>query len=332
MKKNLIYINLALLCFASLAFADSETGGYAGAHLKIPVEARPAAMGGAYIAIADDIAGQLYNPAGISGVRQKVFASSYRAMGLDRSIGFVSFLLPTKKESALGLSWQFVGSGSVEVRNTSGVNMGTSISSNEHIFALTFAKQFSPIISLGTKLNYYIKGGSTAADEYRSLYDINATSIGINLGALFCIDSLFEYGSMEEQIINDIKVGVTFNNLAARYIWGASEVSSLVAAPEDKFPVIYGGGLSFKTFQRNLLMSVDLEKVEKRPIIVRLGGEFNYNDQFALRAGLNDGVLTAGLGYQFKFGARNILIFNYAFSNERIGEGNDHLFGFQIKF
>jgi hypothetical protein len=332
MKKNLIYINLALLYFASLAVAASESGGYAGAHLKISVEARPAAMGGAYIAISDDAAGQLYNPAGVSAVRQKVFASSYRAMGLDRSIGFISFLLPTKKESALGLSWQFVGSGSVDVRNTSGVNMGTSISSNEHIFSLTFAKQFSPFVGLGTKLNYYMKGGSSAADEHRSLYDINATSIGINLGTLFYIDSLFEYGSMEGQLFTDIKLGLAFNNLAARYIWGASEVSDLLAAPEDKFPIIYGGGLSFRTLQRKLLMAVDLEKVEKRPIIAKFGGEFSYNDQFALRAGLNDGVITAGLGYQFKAGIKNILIFNYAFSGERVGEGNDHLFGFHFKF
>lgn len=300
--------------------------------MKLSVEPRPAAMGGAYFAISDDAAGQLYNPAGVSAVKNKVFTSSYRAMTLDRSIGFVSLLFPTRLESAMGLSWQYVGSGSVDVRNRDGDKMGMALSSNEHVFAITFAKQFTPVFGFGAKLNYYLKGGGTASNDFEILYDLSTTSIGINLGTIVFVDSLFEYGSMEDKAINDIKIGLVFDNMAARYNWTAKNVPGLLAAPEDAFPIIFGGGVSFRTFQRKLLVAFDLEKVEKRPAAVKFGGEYIYNNKFALRAGLDDGIITAGLGYQFDLGVKNILEFDYAFSRARVEEGSDHIFGFHFRF
>ena len=332
MKKIILYFCATVFLFASFVYAEIGSGGYAGAYMKLSVEARPAAMGGAYFAISDDAAGQLYNPAGISAARNKIFTSSYRAMTLDRSMGFVSFLMPTRKESALGFSWQFVGSGSVDVRNGDGDNMGISLSSNEHIFAVTFAKQFTSVLSFGAKLSYYIKGGGTASGGYEVLHDLSASSIGINLGALLYIDSLFEYEAMEDKPINDIKIGLVFDNMAARYNWSPKDDLGLMAAPEDVFPIIIGGGVSFRTFQRNLLVAFDLEKVEKRPFAVKFGGEYKYNNKFALRTGFDDGILTAGIGYQFDLGVKNILEFDYAFSAARVDEGSDHLFGFHFKF
>jgi len=332
MKKIIIHISAVLILFAPVIYAETGSGGYAGAYMKMAVEARPAAMGGAYFAVSDDAAGQLYNPAGVSAARNNLFTSSYRAMKLDRSMGFVSVLLLTRQESALGLSWQFVGSGSVDVRNRDGDKMGMAVSSNEHAFAITFAKQFLPFLGFGAKLNYYVKGGGTAADNYEVLYDLNTASIGINLGAMLYVDSLFEYGTMDNKAINDIKIGLVFDNMAARYNWTAKDVPGLLAAPEDVFPIIFGAGVSFRTFQRNLLVAFDLEKVEKRPVAVKFGGEYRYNDRFALRAGFDDGIFTAGLGYQFELGVENILEFDYAFSAARVDEGSDHLFSFHFRF
>ena len=331
--KNIIIISCAaILLMTSFVMAEEQSGGYSGSYMKLSVEARPAAMGGAYFAISDDAAGQLYNPAGVAASRDRIFTSSYRAMSLDRSMGFVSYVMPTRKESSLGFSWQFVGSGSVDVRNRNGGYMGMSLSSNEHIFAVNFAKQFLPSLAFGAKLNYYLKGGGTIDFDEGVLYDLNTSSIGINLGAMLYVDSLFEYGTMEGKPINDIKVGLVFDNMAARYNWSSNEDLGLIAAPEDVFPIIAGIGLSFRTFQRNLLVAVDFEKVEKRPLAIKFGGEYKYNNKFALRTGLDDGIITAGLGYQFDMGENNYLEFDYAFSNARVEEGSDHLFGFHFRF
>ena len=337
MKKLVLHICLTILCLTSSSLAERGTGGYVGTFMELAAEPRPAAMGGAYIAISDDAAGQLYNPAGVAAIRNAIFTSSFRAMTLGRSMGFASILLPTRQESALGISWQYVGSGSVEVRNEDGDKMGMSFSSNEHIFAITFAKQFTPFLGLGSKLQYLLKdgfsaGGAVGSRNYDIIYDNGASSISINLGAMLYVDSLFEYGDMEDKPIKDIKIGLVFKNMAAEYKWSSNDNPNMTSAPDDKFPIIYCGGLSFKAFQRKLLVAFDLEKVDMRPIAVRIGGEYEYNKKFALRAGIDDGIITTGLGYHFDLGEKNILEFDYAFSSARVEEGSDHLFGFHFKF
>ena len=108
----LVPVLLVGLLLSNMVAAD-ENGGYAGAFLKLPVEARPAAMGGAYIGVSDDAAGQLHNPAGIQSIEKKIFTSSYRAMGQGRKLGFLSLILPTRGESALGFSWLYAGYGCI---------------------------------------------------------------------------------------------------------------------------------------------------------------------------------------------------------------------------
>ncbi|MCP4705774.1 MAG: hypothetical protein GY865_14340, partial [candidate division Zixibacteria bacterium] len=122
------------------------------------------------------------------------------------------------------------------------------------------------------------------------------------------------------------------DNLAARHNWSGNDELGLLAAPEDVFPITIAGGVSFRTFKRNLLVAIDLEKVDKRPIAVKFGGEYKYNNKFALRTGMDDGIFTAGLGYEFKMGEKNFLEFDYAFSSARVDEGSDHLFGFHYRF
>jgi len=62
------------------ASAADGDGGYAGSYFQIPIGARPAAMGGAYLAVSDDGAAPLYNPAGIALMKKKLFAISYRVL------------------------------------------------------------------------------------------------------------------------------------------------------------------------------------------------------------------------------------------------------------
>lgn len=303
-----------------MAAAESGEGGYAGAFLKLSIAPRAAAMGGAYLGLSDDAAGQLYNPAGITAVGKKVFSSSYRSMDFGRKLGYVSFMLPTRMESALGISWHYAGYGEVATRNSSGQDLGTTISSNEHVFGLVFAKQFTPLLGAGAKLNYYLK----------KLSDLDASSVGINLGVMFSIDSLFEYGSMEEKKINDIKAGIVIDNLAARYTWNAAE-SGLRAAPDDEFPVVIGLGVSFRSFDRQLLVAADFEKIVDRFGYFRVGAEYVIMNVLALRAGMDDGVLTAGMGYRLNLGQAK-LSFDYAFSDSRVGESSDHIFGLHYNF
>ncbi len=335
---NYIFIPIvSIVLLLSNATAATENGGYAGAFLKLPVEARPAAMGGAYIGVSDDAAGQLHNPAGIQSITEKVFTSSYRAMGLDRKLGFLSVLLPTRRESILGFSWLYAGYGSVEERDKSGNATGNIISSNEHDFGITFAKRFEPFFAMGTKLNYY----------HKKHVDLSVGSIGIDIGALFFIDSLLDYGTMEGKPVTDIRGGVEVKHLAAKYIW-ETKGTGLTPSQTDDFATFIGIGGSCRSFNRNLLVAMDVEliaarfpdtsksaqledRVSSNDVLFQMGGEYSFENKYFLRAGLNDGVLTAGGGFRYDFSGVALII-NYAFSNDRVGEGDDHIITLDINF
>ncbi|MEW5924222.1 MAG: PorV/PorQ family protein [Candidatus Zixiibacteriota bacterium] len=338
MKKTAIFISLLLLIGPSVIKAETQ-GGFAGSFLNMPVDARTAAMGGAFNAVSDDGAAVLYNPAGIQTMTDRVFTSSYRAMKMDRKLGFVSLILPTHGESSLGFSWVYAGYGEVDKRNINGQLTGETISSNEHDFAVSFAKRFLPYLAIGTRLNYYTK----------SLGDLNASSVGVNIGGLLYVDSLFRYGEMEDKIITDITAGLVMKNLAAKYPW-ESQGTGLAATQSDKFPVSLGIGASCKTLKRKLLIASDLEiqvktvewdasssegtisnKETYTDSFFRIGGEYKAMDNLMIRTGLNNGVFTAGAGFVFVFSS-STLQFNYAFSGDKADEGEDHVITLGIRF
>ena len=338
--RNYILVSIIIVALLfSNSIAETENGGYDGAFLKLPVEARPAAMGGAYIGVSDDAAGQLHNPAGIQSVDKKIFTSSYRAMGLDRKLGFLSLVLPTRGESALGFSWLYAGYGDVEERDKSGYVTGGIISSNEHDFAISFAKRFEPFFALGTKLNYYHK--------YHA--DLSVGSIGIDVGALLFVDSLFDYGTMEDKPVTDMKGGIAVKHIAAKYIW-ETDGTGLTPSQTDDFATVFGIGASCRSFGRNLLVAIDVEliaarfpdtsamtvdefddRVSSSDVLLQLGGEYSFEDKYFIRAGLNDGVITAGGGFRYSFNDAALII-NYTFSDDRVGEGDDHIITLDVNF
>ncbi len=324
--KKIYYILILIAIMAGPAVRSDEDGGYAGVIFQLSVQARPAAMGGAFYGLSDDAGAQYFNPAGLTQVSQNTFSSGYRVMTLDRKLGYLSMVIPTRMESALGISWLYGGYGEVTARNRSGRELGRTISSEEHMFGLTFAKRFIPYLSVGTKLGYY----------YKKLANIDANSIGINLGAMLFVDSLFEYAYMDNKPVQDITVGLVVNNLAATYPWTTNDYWERYSdnpgvSQDDEFPILVGFGLSFKTFKRKLITAFDIEKNTKQTAKARFGGEYMVDKMLRLRAGLNQGRLTAGLGLAQEIN-KFTLLFDYAFSAEKADEGSDHIISLNMVF
>ena len=96
MSKIVIYIGLVILCLPIITLAEKGKGGYPGAYMELTVEPRPAAMGGAYIAVSDDAAGQLFNPAGLKSAGQNLYeesqASGAPIIGTPNTEGFGSIV------------------------------------------------------------------------------------------------------------------------------------------------------------------------------------------------------------------------------------------------
>ncbi|MCM2271348.1 MAG: PorV/PorQ family protein [candidate division Zixibacteria bacterium] len=318
---------LIVLLLSSTAMTEEGQGGYAGAFFQVPIGARPTAMGGAYIGVSNDGAGFLFNPAGLSKLPQPLFASSYRALQLDRKLGYATALFPVRGNSVLGGSWLYAGSGSVATRDRDGVPIGTEIQQHSHQFSIVFAKQFEDNISAGVKLNYL----------HSVFAEMGAYSIGFDFGLMLHIDQLVDREKRDLMPVKDIQVGLAVRQLGMKYRWDTenlpAELGGDVFAYEqdDDVPVNIGLGASARFFERKLLLAADITKNLKQNIIPHVGGEYMVTDQFALRAGYGDYRVTGGIGYLFKF-AKNSLAIDYAFSTDRIDEGSEHIFSFDLLF
>jgi len=325
--KRVLVSSLFLLVGTSANGADGD-GGYAGSFLDIPIGARPTAMGGAYLAVSDDGSGPLYNPAGVANIKKKLFTTSYRAMNLDRTLAYASILFPAKGNSIIGINWLFAGSGSVEARNSFGQPLGHTVSLNTHDFGVLFAKRFEDAFAAGLKINYF----------HADFTEINAGSVGIDLGIMLYIDQFFDRERRDQLAVRNIQVGATVKNLGSRFIWNNGDYMYAYRGPtvpaseqEDNIPVEFGLGVSARFLNQALTLATDFLKDTKSDPEFHAGAEYLHQRKAALRAGISDGSFTAGGGYVFKLGNQALAI-DYAFSSDKAGEGSEHIFSFDLLF
>ncbi|MCK4632430.1 MAG: PorV/PorQ family protein [candidate division Zixibacteria bacterium] len=329
MKKLVSIAVLLMLMTAPSGMAAEDDAGYAGAFLYIPIGARPAAMGGAYLAVSDDGAGAMYNPAGLSNIKRTLFGTSYRVMTLDRILGYATVIVPTKGQSALGVHWLYAGDKGLKARDDRGVIIpGFDISKNDHEISIVFAKRFEKIFSAGLKMNYL----------QSSFVGMSAFGVGFDLGGMFYLSELFDRNTRDLMAIQDIRAGITVKYLGAEYRWNNENyVGPKVpnqtggTVQKDKVPVEFGLGGSARFFDRKLLLATDILKNTKQSPFFHAGAEYTLHPKLALRGGFSAGRLTAGTGFIFEVGDRTIAV-DYAFSTDKVDEGSEHIFSFDFLF
>jgi hypothetical protein len=302
-------------------------GGYGGPWLDVPAGARPTAMGGTYLAISDDGAAPLFNPAGLAKLQRSMVSSSYRTMSMGRQLGYLTAVTPVRGQSCLGVHWLYAGSGSVEARDSDGYLTGHDIDMNSHQLAIIFAKSFEQYFSIGVNINYLIS----------RISELSASTVGFDFGAMLYVEQLFDREDRDRLPVRDIQIGITAKNFSKEIRWTSEKYDLLYttddfpAAQKDKVPIELGLGVSARWLDRKLLTAVDVYKNDKQDVRFHTGAEYFVKPEFMLRAGLADGSLTAGTGYIFGMGKRSLAI-DYAFSTDRVGEGSEHIFSFDLLF
>ena len=318
---------LAVLSASALPAAEGN-GGYAGALFQIPVGARPTALGGAYLAVSDDGAGPLFNPAGLADLKRPLCASSYRMLALDRSLGYVTLIFPAKGESAIGVNWLYAGSGDVTARDQNGRDLGRQLSYNSHAVSAIFAKKFEDYLSAGLNAKYL----------HATFAEMTAFTVSFDFGFMLYVNQFFSRETRVLLPVQDIRVGLTVKHLAAEYRWNNHnyitqyrDPSALSTDQDDAVPLEIGLGSSARFFQRKLLVAADIRKNEKQDPFFHTGAEYLVAPEFAIRGGFSDGRFTAGNGYIFDI-ANHVLAIDYAFSTDKVDEGSEHIFSLDLLF
>lgn len=284
---------------AALPSAASQTG--AAAYLRSGAGARALGMGGAAVALVDDVTATVWNPAGLTrlGVYATQFGSMTSFMTHDRSLNYLAFAQHFEGYGDIGLAVQHYALDKIEAFDSVGNPAGT-FSNQELALGLSYANL----------VDYRFRYGLTLRGLWHGLAEARALGYGGDLG--------FQY---QPSLASDFRFGLNLQNPVGALTWDSGRQDAV--APNLKL------GIADKVLEGRVAIAGDLDLplgVDGEPT-THLGAELWLMTGLAARVGLNRRDLTAGATWSFEF-----YQFDYAWNMAQNQLGDSHQVSLILRF
>lgn len=290
-------LSLALffsLAIAESALADDNTYQYAGEFLSLGMGARALAMGGAFVAVADDSSATYWNPAGLALMQkgEGAFMHAYTFKGLVK-VDTLSIAYPISKKYGT-ISGGMLRVGVDDIKETGWTdpndpNRRPEIKSTfnwaDTGYYISYARQLLSRIYIGFSTKIIRQGGG----------DWGGSGYG------------FDVGIMTNPLKN-LNLAVNFQDIYSRVKWDTGAI--------DRFPVNAKVGLAYTfslpSIESKLVTAFDSDIKKKGydysaqlsagsfSFDLHYGAEFIYRNTLAIRAGAYRSNFAAGAGLRFK--------------------------------
>ena len=296
MNKLLLTIILLIQLTISLLAATGQAGQEI-AFLQPGVGARPLAMGKAFVAVANDANSPFYNPAGLALSKHNELTSMQAKLATDVNYYYVSYVsgtsTPLNDQSTrwlseaeatsnhffanYGVSWIMASVSGITLVDTSNVSANSDIT-NTH---LTNYYGNAIILAYGTGLTDSLAIGISLTGFYQDFKEIaQGRGWGVTLtpGLLYRLSDTLNFGLTVQDALNYQK-------------WDTK--TSEIVIPKLK------SGLAWQAWS-SILLAAEFEQdfdVDHK-VLWYVGTEYALNENLSLRAGYNDGQLSAGAGFQ----------------------------------
>ncbi len=296
-KKYFCFIFLFLL-FQSGLFAQGSGNKYAGEFIAIGVGGRPLGMGGAYVAVVNDVTAGYWNPANLSRLNYPQFSLMHdERFGNLVKYDYGSVGIPLRKNASIGLSVirmgiddipdtrgaliDLNGNGYIDPNERLDPSKITSFNSADYAFYLTYSKRNSEKLSYGINLKAIS----------RNIGDASAWGLGFDVG--------FAYS-----VTNRFSLGANLQDITTTYLsWSTGKKE--VITPTAKIGAAYQ--INFLSGVITPAADVDVRFEDRAfasnfnigPVSfdIHLGAEYTYKNLFSIRGGYNElGNLTLGAG------------------------------------
>lgn len=285
---------LIVALFGKISVAETNNGQTAADFLLIGSGARAAGMGGAFTAVAEGVSTMYFNPAGLTEIDGGEVLLSHFAWYQDMSLEYGVFGYRLSDVTTAAVSITYFNYGTIQGYDFDG-NPTDEIPAFDLAASVSFAYRASDRLSLGLTGKYVVQ----------KIDDISGSTPAFDIGAMY---------------------GLGRFNLAA----ALSNIGPMVTfdGVSERLPAAGRLGLSVYPVEERLLASVELEKRYHGLTVFRQGFEYNFNEQYYLRAGYNyipaDDQRSLGTGVTFGAGLRfSTAEFDYAYTIEEkySGEG-----------
>ncbi|MBN1290212.1 MAG: PorV/PorQ family protein [Candidatus Latescibacteria bacterium] len=311
LRKNVLACILFSVLLIQPAFSE-EYRSWTGEFMRMGAGARAMGMGNAYTAVEGDVYSSYFNPAALATIDERQLAISFRYLSMDRHFKHVVIGSKVGIDAGFALSWINAGTDDIVGRDLSGNPIG-SINDSRNAFSVSFAKQLTKMISVGlnAKVALWKLGGE------------DAKAFGFDLGII-------------THPIEHFSLAFVARDVNSRFTWTSTRWKSTIGdidgqpiEKEDKFPLYYTAGVSYKMLGDKLLLASTLEFIEDNPYGVNLGVSYEFNDTFTCRSGiynytssdeLDSGSYTAG----FTVRVTPSISADYAYGTDGIDNDNIH--------
>jgi hypothetical protein len=318
-----------------------QAGRYAAEFLVEGVGARALAMGGAYVAVADDATANYWNPAGLCFMDGPEISVSHVTM-FDELANYdaVTLAAPLGQGFALGLSYIRLGIDGIPrygvLQGTSADRTGPahpewrsngqatgSFNDTEQAYVFSFGKRFDFDLVMGgglTPMILPLEFSLGASGKYisQSLDDKTGTGQGFDLGTLLRVSLTSQEEGPSMRLLS---VGFQVQNLGTKLTWDTEGSYQDEVTRNLRFGLGFTQGIV--ALSSAITLSVELDDQYGQEF--HYGGEYAFRDMVFLRGGADVDDFTAGAGlkvYLFQL--------DYAFVGYELG--NTHRLSATVGF
>ena len=271
------------VCIGGEARAQDQNGGLAGEWLSRYLGARTAGLGGAFVAVADEPLGIVWNPAGLSQLSQNAVSFETSFLYENTTINSFSFAVPGRRFPSFGLTVLSLGSGDFEKTNELNESLG-SFDEGEMAFLLSASKNLTR--------NFYL--GANLKVVRQSIDEFNASGVGFDLGLLY-------------QVHPALRLGASILNI------GGPTLS--LRSLDESYPADFRGGVAFNFLSGRALLAGEVDYRPDAGASLGIGTEFWVHRTMGLRFGIAEQAPAGGFSFFVTPGLR----LDYAASDQQLG-------------
>ena len=313
MKRLIALAVIAALWLPGLAHADifEKVGTFGGQFLKIPVGARAAGMGGAYVAMADEASSVFWNAAGIARIdpTKSQLSLNHATWPAELSFDQIGYVFHMKKiPGAFAVHARALTMQPMEV-TTAFQPFGTGQTFDAGMLAagITYARSFTDKFSAGV----------TGSMVHTGLADLTQQTFSMDLGTLYDVGAA------------GMKIGMAIQNI------GSTEK---FIEREARIPSIFRVGTSadlMKTADQKLVGSFEFSHPPDNAERFNFGAEYSFRRYVYLRGGYSfnhdsEGI-AGGAGFHFPVSVAGMADVDYAYT-DLLDLGSSHRVSLRFEF
>ncbi len=286
MKRLIIGLLAGLTAVASPAMGQnvSKRGTTAATFLSISQGARGTAMGGAFVAVVNDVSAMYWNPAGLTDVEGVGFLVDNTSWIADITYNYLGATVSAGSIGVLGLS--------VTMSNIADMPV-TTVLRQEGTGEVFGVSDLAVGLSYGIRLTDAFSIGFTPKFIHQKIWKMSASAFALDLGVKY--RTPFEGFTLGMSISNfGTKMQMQGNNALVLYdpdpagSGNNGRIPAQLATDEWELPLNFRVGLAYDLplgDLGHLTLAADAQHPSDNYESVNVGGEFQFNDVLYVRGG-----------------------------------------------